>query len=186
MSAFAVVLLLVCVAAWLAVRGVRPSARIYLHFACVLNATLAASALAGIVLQAIGTITTTMAACFLMLAAFAGFRYPPKPTPAALILVIACVAGIWSAASGAMAPAALLQIFCQLVMFALARRGVVLLRRESIYLALAAVALLAASCVLLVEDVRALMVALLLFSSAGLLGTALALMVNSEVLVEKP
>ena len=54
-----------------------------------------------------------------------------------------------------MAPAVVLQVFCQFVMIALARRGVAPWRRKSIYLALAAAALLAASCSLLVEDTRA-------------------------------
>ena len=186
MSAFAAVLMLVAAASWLTARGARPSSRIYLHFACVLYVTLAASALAGIAPQAVGVIAATMATALLMLAAFASFRRAPKSLPAAAILAVTCIAGIWSAASGAMAPAVILQVVCQFVMIALARRGVASWHRESIYLALAAVALIAASCSLLVEDTRAFMVALLLFSAAGLQGTALALMVNSKILVEEP
>ena len=172
-------------ASWLTANGARPPSRLYLHFACVLYAALAAGALAGIAPQAVGAIATTLAAALLMLAAFASFRRAPKPLPAAAILAAACVAGIWSAASGAMALAVALQVFCQFVMVALARRGFAQWRRQSIHLALAAAALLAASCSLLVEDSRA-FVALLLFSAAGLLGTALSLARNSEIFVEKP
>ena len=184
MSAFAIVLALAAAASWLTANGARPSSRLYLHFACVLYAALAASALAGIAPQAVGTIATTMATALLMLAAFASFRRAPKPLPAAVILAAACVAGIWSAASGATAPAVVLQVFCQFVIVALARRGFAPWRRESIHLALAAASLLAASCSLLVEDMRAFM-ALLLFSAAGLLGTTLSLARNSEIFVEE-
>lgn len=184
MSAFAAVLALAAAASWMTANGARPSSRLYLHFACVLYAALAVSALIGIAPQAAGVIASTLAAALLMLAAFASLRRAAKPLPAAAILTMACAAGIWSAANGAVAPAVVLQVFCLFVMIALARRGIVAWRRESIHLALAAAALLAASCSLLVEDSRA-FVALLLFSAAGLLGTALALVRNSEILVEE-
>jgi len=181
-SAFAVVLALGSAAAWMTVKGARPASRLYLRFACVLYAALAASALAGIAPEAVAEIATTLATALLMLAAYTSFRGPARPLPAASVLAAACAAGIWSAASGAMAPAIVVQIICLFVMIALARRG--LWRRPSILLVLAAAALLAASCSLLVEDSQA-FVALLLFSAAGLLGTAVSLARNSEILVEQ-
>ena len=182
MSAFAVVLALGSAAAWMTAQGVRPASRLYLRFACVLYAALAASALAGIAPDAVAEIATTLATALLMLAAYASFRRAAKPLPAAAVLAAACIAGIWSAASGALAPAVVLQIFCLFVMIALARRGLAAWRRPNIHLALASVALLAASCSLLVENAS---VALLLFSTAGLLGTAISLARNSEILVEE-
>jgi hypothetical protein len=183
-SAFAAVLALAAAAAWLTAKGARPSSRLYLRFACVLYAALAASALANIAPQAVAVIATTLATALLMLAAYASFRRAAKPLPAASVLAMACVAGIWSAARGAMAPAVVLQVFCLFVMIALARRGLAAWRRPSIHLVLAAAALLAASCSLLVENSQA-FVALLLFSAAGLLGTTLSLVRASEIPVEE-
>ncbi|MGC9952905.1 MAG: hypothetical protein ABSD21_01310 [Rhizomicrobium sp.] len=182
MSAFAAVLALGAAAAWITAKGARPASRLYLRFACVLYAALAASALANIAQEAVAEIATTLATALLMLAAFANFRRVPKPLPAAIILAAASVAGIWSAASGAIAPSVFAQVICQFVMIALARRG--LGRRPSVHLALAAAALLAASCSLLANDPHAFM-ALLLFSAAGLLGTTLSLVRASEIPLEE-
>ena len=183
-SAFAAVLALGSAAARMTAKGARPASRLYLRFACVLYAALAASALAGIAPQAVAQIATTLVAALLMLAAYASFRRPARPLPAASVLAAASVAGIWSAASGAMAAAVVVQVFCLFVMIALAGPGLAAWRRPSIHLALAATALLAASCALLVENSQA-FVALPLFSAAGLLGTAISLARNSEVLIEQ-
>jgi hypothetical protein len=179
-SAFAVVLALAAAAAWMTAKGARPSSRLYLRFACVLYAALAASALAGVAPEAVAQVATTLAVALLTLAAYTSFRRKVRPLPAASVLAMACVSGIWSAASGAMAPAVVLQIFCLFVMIALARRG--LWRWRSIHLALATAALSAASCSLLVENA---FVALLLFSTAGLLGATLAVARVSEIPLEE-
>ena len=180
-SAFAAVLALAAAAAWMTAKGARSASRLYLRFACVLYAALAASALAGVAPEAVAEIATTLAVALLMLAAYASWRRAAKPLPAASVLTMACAGGIWSAASGAMAPAVVLQVCCLFVMIALAGRGSG--RRPGIRLALAAAALLAASCSLLAENSLA-FVALLLFSAAGLLGTALALARVSEIPLE--
>jgi len=180
MSAFAVVLAFGAAAAWMTAKGARPASRLYLRFACVLYAALAASALAGVAPEAVAEIATTLAIALLMLAAYASFRRAVRPLPAASVLAVACAGGIWSAASGAMAPAVVVQAVCLAVMIALAKRG--LWRRPSVHLALAAAALLAASCSLLVENG---FVALLLFSAAGLLGTTLSLVRVSEIPLEE-
>jgi len=181
-SAFSVVLAFGAAAAWMTAKGARPASRLYLRFACVLYAALAASALAGVAPEAVAEIATTLAIALLMLAAYASFRRAVRPLPAASVLAVACAGGIWSAASGVMAPAVVVQVVCLVVMIALAGRG--LWRRSSVHLASAAAALLAASCSLLVENALA-FVALLLFSAAGLLGTALSLARASEIPLEE-
>ncbi len=178
-SAFAAVLALSAAAAWMTAKGARPASRLYLRFACVFFVALAASAFAGVAPEAVALIATTLATALLMLAAAAGFRSAVKPPAAASVLALACAGGIWSAASGAMAPAVVLQVFCLLVMIALAVRE----RRSGLRLGLASAALLAAACSLLVENSLA-FVALLLFSAAGLLGTTLALARASEIPLE--
>jgi len=184
MIAFAAVLALGAAVGWIAAGGVRRSAQVYLRFACVLYATLAASAAFSIALDAVAPIATTLAIALLTLASFIGFRREINPGFGAIILAAACLAGIWSAATGVLAIAVLPQILCLIAVLAVARHGPAKPRGPGLYLALGCAALLAASCSLLAQDARA-AVALLLFSAAGLLGVAYALGRASHVFVEE-
>ncbi len=182
MSPFAVVLALAAAAAWIATDGARPVIRLYLRFACVLYAALAASTLSRIAPDAVAVMVATLAVALLSLAVFASLRRTPKPAFAAALLAGACAAGIWSAAIGVVALAVIPQVVCLVAVLVIARRG--LMRRPGVHLVFGAVALLAASCSLLAKDPHAFM-ALLLFSAAGLLGVVLALARGSKIPVEQ-
>ena len=184
MIAFAAVLALSAAAGWIAAGGVRRGAQVHLRFACVLYGTLAASATFSIAPDAVAPIATTLAVALLTMASFIGFRRAPVAAIAAIILALACLTGIWSAATGVRALAVIPQLLCLIAVLAVARRGPANLHGPGLYLVLGCVALLAASCSLLTLDARASM-ALLLFSAAGLLGVAYALARASHVLVEE-
>ena len=170
--------------AWIAANGVRRSAQLYLRFACVLYATLAGSAAFSIAPDAVAPIATTLAIALLTLASFIGFRRELHPRFGTIVLVVACLAGIWSAATGILVLAVLPQILCLVAVLAVARREPAILRAPSLYLALGGAALLAATCSLLALDSRA-SVALLLFSAAGLLGIVYALARASRAFVDQ-
>lgn len=182
MIAFAAVLALSALVAWIAAGGVRRSAQIYLRFACVLYATLAASAAFLIAPDAVAAIASTLAIALLTLASFIGFRREPNPVLGAIVLVTACVGGIWSAATGVAGLAVLPQILCLIAVLTVTRRGPAKLRGPGLYLALGCAALLAAACSLLVQEAH---VALLLFSAAGVLGVTYALARASHVFEER-
>ncbi|MBU6297317.1 MAG: hypothetical protein KGJ79_07830 [Alphaproteobacteria bacterium] len=182
MSAFAAVLALAAAAAWIATKGVRPVIRLYLRFACVLYAALAASVLLRVAPHAVAVMVATLAVALLTLAAFAGLRRTPKPGFAAMLLAGACAAGIWSAATGMIALAVVPQAVCLVAVLTIAHRAP--LRRPGLHLVLGAGALFAASCSLLAGDSCA-FIALLLFSAAGLLGVVLALARASEILIDQ-
>ena len=182
MIAFAAVLALAAAVGWLAAGGVRRSAQLYLRFACVLYATLAGSAAFSVAADAVAPIATTLAIALLTLASFIGFGRDPHPVLGAIILVTACVGGIWSAATGVSGLAVLPQILCLIAVLTVTRRRSANLRGPGLYLALGCAALLAATCSLLVQDAN---VALLLFSAAGLLGIVYALARASNVFVKE-
>jgi hypothetical protein len=180
MTAFTAVLALAAAAAWIAARGVAARIRIYLRFACVLYATLALAIATNIAPAA--QIVPPLAVAALAVGVSAMFRGKLEPAIAAVVLAGACLAGIWSAANGQSGPADVVQCLCLIAMFAAAKRGFTSARASAFYLAFAGMAFLAALCSRLADDTAS---ASLLFSAAGLLGTALAMARGSEFLVQQ-
>ena len=181
---FAAVLVLAAAAAWIVAAGARPLVRDNLRFAAALYAALAIGAALRIAPVAVAPIVTTLAAALLAFAVYASFRRPAKPAFAALVLAVCCIAGIASAYSGEAAFAIVPQLLCIFAMLGIARRGLMRLRAPSIQLACGGAALFAASCSLVSRDNNALM-ALLLFSAAGLLGVSLSVARISDTFVKR-
>lgn len=173
MIAFAAVLALAAAMAWIAAAGVPLRIRLYLRFACVLYAALAASAAANFAPTAASEIVAPLAVSSLAIAAYTTFRGMPSPLGASFVLAGACLAGLWSAANAHSTPADVIQSLCLIAMFGVAKRGVLRGQASSIYLALGALAFLAALCARLSGE-RTSFMAQLLFSAAGLLGLVLA------------
>jgi hypothetical protein len=177
MTAFALVLLLGAAAAWIAAGGAPVRAQAYLKLAAVLYAALALSQAAGIAAAAVADIAATLGSASLCVAAFSAFRRAPRPLTAFLVLLVATVAGIGAAATDWRVLASAPQVLSAVFTFVIARPG--LMKRPSVYLALAALSMLAASASSLAPGTAA-RAGLLLFAAAGVVGVALA----SDFLVE--
>jgi hypothetical protein len=180
MTAFALVLLLASAAGWIASHGVPARARLYLRFCTVLYAALAVSVMGELAARAVTDIVTTLGSATLCVAAFSAFRGSPGRITATAVLGLAALSGIAAAATGFGVLAAVPQVLSALFTFLIARQGLKEWRRASIYLALAAVSVLACAACQLVPGLIA-RVGVLLFAAAGLLGVAIA----SDVLVEQ-
>jgi hypothetical protein len=181
MIAFAAVLGLAAVAAFLLTGQAPPRARAMLRFCCALYGVLAASLAFSIAPVTVAPLVTTLTVMLLVLSLCESLRRHPPPALTALLAAAACIVGLLAAASAEMAWALMPQLLCLVFAMALVRRAVLALRAAGIYLLLAALSLLAAASALLAGDLR---VALPLFSSAGLLGFVLALSRGSETFVE--
>lgn len=127
---------------------------------------------------AVRDMVVTLGTAVLSVAAFAAFRKKPATLTATLVLALAALAGMASAATGFRLIATLPQVFGAAFTFLIARHG--LWRRASIYLSLAAVAMLfGAACAF--SPGAAAHAGILLFAAAELVGVATA----SDVLVEQ-
>jgi hypothetical protein len=177
MIAFALVLLLGAAAAWIAAGGAPVRTQAYLRLAAVLYAALAVAEGARLAPVAVTDIAATLGAASLCVAAFSAFRRAPRPLTAFLVLLLAAAAGISAALTDWRAMAAAPQLLSAIVTFAIARPG--LMKRPSLYLALASLAMLAAAAAALAPGTAA-RAGLLLFAAAGVVGVALA----SNLLVE--
>lgn len=183
-AAFAAVLLFATVAAWLIAAGVRVQARGYLRLAAVLDAGLAVSVGTGIAPAAIAPLTGTLATVLMALAVHTSFRRSVRPAFSGLLLAVACCCAIGAAYSGEALPALAPQFAAVLAMLVIARRGLARLRAPSILLAAASLSRFAGMCALVATDDRA-MVAVMLFSAAGLLGVTLAVARISDTFVKR-
>lgn len=177
MTAFALVLLLGAVAAWIAAGGAPLRTRAYLRLAAVLYAALAISEATNMAAAAVTDIASTLGSAVLCVAAVSAFRRAPHPLTASLFLLIAAICGIGAAATDWRVLAAPPQVISAIVTFIVARPG--LWKRPSLYLALAALCLLGVAASELAPGTVA-RAGLLLFAAAGVLGVALA----SDVLIE--
>jgi len=171
MLAFAIVLVLGAAAAWIAAGDAGVQARSYLRLAAVLDAALALSAAIALATPAVAAIVLTLVAPLLAAAAWTRFRRSLHPVLTSLPLSAACIMGIVAAATGATVLSAVPQVIAVAALGAVARLAV--WRRARIYLVLGAVSLLGAAACALGEGAIA-QIGVLLFSSAGLLGVALA------------
>jgi hypothetical protein len=187
--AFAIVLACSAILTALLAGRARPSSRDYLRFAAALY--LAFALCGGISLgfpnattlvfsDAVMLVISALAPVTLTFALFATFEHPPSPVIAAIFLAMACLAGIAAAAGGtpvlSLAPLAA----SVLVMLALCARHWRVEKRATAHAFLSACCLLcgAAAALNAGESGRT---ALMLFSSAALLGFALALARRSGV-----
>lgn len=181
MAAFAAVLGLAGIAAFLLAHEVPKRARVLMRFCGALYGALAASLLFSIAPLEVAPIVTTLVAALLTLAVFEAVRRAPPAGVAALLSAVAGIAGMAAAASGMTVIAIVPQFLALSFALALSRRALFAWRAVGLYLALGALSLMAAGLSLLAADFR---LALPLFASAGLLGFVLALAKSSELLVE--
>lgn len=170
MSAFAIVLVLGAAAAWMATTDTRGEVKAHVRAAALLYAVLALSVALGIAPATVAEIVAAPASALLCLAAYAAFRVPAGVFAVAAALSLAALTGIASVVSGVTFLAMIAQFVAATVMLVLARRR----GRPGIYLALAAASLIGAAVSMLVEGIPA-RVGVLLFSTAALVGTAVAI-----------
>lgn len=180
----ALVLLVAAVMAWWLALGARRTARLYVRLAAALEAALAIAAGTNLAPLVLAPLTVALSAVLLAFAAHASFRRPASPLFAGIGLTVGCAAGLAAAFTGATLPAVAPQSIAIVAMLMVARRGLRRLSAPSIELAAGALALLAAAASLLATTPDAL-VALLLFSAAGLLGVALAVARISDTFVKR-
>jgi hypothetical protein len=171
MTAFALVLLLGAAAAWIAAGGAPARTEPYLRLAAVLYGALAISEGAGIAAAAVTDIVVTLGSAVLCVAAYSAFRRAPSTPTATLILIIAAICGVGAAATDWRLMAAAPQVLSALFTFAIARRG--LWRRPDLYLALAALCMIAAAASELAPGAQA-RAGLLLFAAASVIGVGIA------------
>ena len=189
--AFSIVLGCSAILAAMIVGRARPSSRDYLHFAAALYLALAlctAFAAADTSAAALGfsgavtLVVFTLAPTSLSFALFARFEHPPSGWIVGISLVLACASGIAAAASGervlALAPLSV----SVLAMFALCLRRWRIEKRAASYAFLSACCLVCAAAAALTNGDGS-RTALVLFSSAALLGFGLALARRSRVAV---
>lgn len=189
--AFAAVLACSAIFAALLASRARPASRDYLRFAAALYLALALCAGISAVLpnattlvfsDAVMLVISALAPVALAFALFASFEHPPSAIVTAILLVLACLAGIAAAASGtpvlSLAPLAA----SALVMFALCARHWRTRKRTTAHAFLSACCLVCGAAASLNGGASG-QAALLLFSSAALLGFALALARRSRVAV---
>jgi hypothetical protein len=189
--AFAVVL--GCSAVLAALLGIRmrPAARDYLRFAAVLYVALALCDGLAIVMpgatvltfaDAVMLVVCALAPVALGFALFAAFEHPPSPAIAAVLLVLATLAGIAAAATGTPVLALSPLAASVLTMLALCARHWRNDKRAASHAFLSACCLFCGAAATLSGGSLG-RTALELFSSAALLGFALALVRRSRVAV---
>lgn len=180
----AILLLLAAPAAWLLAAGARHEARGYLRMAAALQAALAVAAAFDLSAMILAPLTAGLSAVLLAFAVQTSFRRPVGTVFSSLALTASCLAGIGASFSGELLPALLPQLAAVAVMLFIARRGLRRLSAPGIQLTAGALALLAAACSMLAKGEAALP-ALLMFSTAGLLGIALAVARISDTFVQR-
>jgi hypothetical protein len=170
--AFALVLGLAALLAIMVGARARPAARDYLAFAAALYGALAVAALAAAVQSSARPFATAvtlaiaaLAPCALMLALAAAFEKPPRAWWSLPVLVLSAAAGIYAAATDAVFVVFAPLFACLCVMLALAARRARFAKADALHAVLSAFCLLAAASAFMTGA---------LFSSAGLMGAALA------------
>jgi hypothetical protein len=171
--AAALLLLSSTVAAWFVAATARPAARVQLRFAAMLLAACGVAAvLTPVAAPAVSLLVLPIAAAVLALAAHAGFEHPVAPALASLALATVSICGIIGAATGLALFALASAMLGTLALLVLSVRRLERARMAAAQGGLAALCLLAAQSLYVLEHVS---VPFLLFLSAGVLGAALAL-----------
>jgi hypothetical protein len=191
--AFAIVLGCSAILAALLGSRMRPAARDYLRFAAVLYVALALCDGLAIVMpdatiltfaDAVMLVVCALAPVALGFALFAAFEHPPSPIIAAILLVLAALAGIAAAATGTPVLALSPLAASVLTMLALCARRWRNDKRAASHAFLSACCLFCGAAATLSGGAAG-RTALELFSSVALLGFALALVRRSRAQVVK-
>jgi hypothetical protein len=192
--AFASVLALSAILAAILVSRARGEARRYVQFACALYGALAladlfataeATAQAQMLTASVALIVMSLAPVALALAFAVSFEGPPPAVMAAVALVLACLAGVASAMTGAqfIAMAVLFASVCAILTFAVRRWRAA--SSSAIQTLVCGFALLGGAAADMTHGLEA-QTSLALFSAAALLGAALACAKRSNLAVEEP
>lgn len=202
-SLAACVLALAAAATVVLASGTRATVRLYLHLAAALSVTLALATLLSIAPRTVSWIVLPVISAALALAAKAGFRYPVPVWFATALLLLFAVVGTWVAFGGPVWFAVLPALAATVAMLVIARRGLLAGRGASILLAAGAAALSAALLAVAAETLMTgpywlgsvalgdmagsvTLTAPILFCTAGLLGSALAVARICDTLVLTP
>jgi hypothetical protein len=175
--AFALVLGLAALLAIMVGARARPAARDYLAFAAALYGALAIADLAAAIhgsarpfATAVTLAIAALAPSALVLALAAAFERPPRAWWSLPVLVLSAAAGIYAAATDAVFVVFAPLFACLCVMLALAARRARYAKADALHAVLSAFCLLAAASAFMTGGLNA----FALFSSAGLMGAALA------------
>jgi len=168
---------------WLLAPGSRPAARVQLRFAAVLFAACAIAAVAmPAASAAVVLLVLPIAVAVLALAVRAGFEHPLGATPASVLLGLASLCGIASAATGLALFAFGAALLANTMLLLVCVRQFDAMRTASVQGALSALCLLAAQSVLVLDRAGT---AFLLFAATGLCGVTLALS-RLDIAAKKP
>jgi hypothetical protein len=181
---FSAVLAFAAAAAAILSAGARPHVRPYVRIAATAFAALAFAALSGIAPVAVAPIAGALGTPALALAVYSSFRRPVRRIGGVGTLAVCAAFGVGAAFGAEMRVSAVTQLLAVLAMLLIARRGLMRLRAPSILLAAGSLSLLSAASALVSKDAAA-FPALLLFSSAGLLGVSLAVARISDTFVRR-
>ena len=182
MSIVALGLVGASLAAWIVSAATPFSVRAYIRFACALYATLAVAVMAdGALGDAVTMIVSAVAPMMLALAALAAFRAKSPATLAAIVLALACVAGMLAAATGVAAFAFAPLGLGVIAMIAASLRRIGDAPAAALQLFASALSFFAGAAAGAAGSLPALMI----FSAVGLFGAALALTKASAAAVEE-
>lgn len=158
---------------WFVAAAARASVRIHLRFACVMFAAVAAAcAIMADLGNEVALIAGGTAVPVLALAALAASERPTRPGPAAFILMLSCLAGLASAATGFTSLSLAPMTLAAFAVFIVSARRFSPERKSSLQGMASALAFVAAALSFALEGAKP---GYLLFASAGLLGLTLAL-----------
>jgi hypothetical protein len=185
MIAFAAMLLAACCAGWIMVAGISPAARAYARFAFSLYAALAlAAGIDSRLADSVALIVSAVAPLLFVLALADVVKRPIASAFASLALGTACLAGMIAAATGVAALALGPLLLSVVAMIAVVLRDWRSDRSATIQAAVSAGALLAGASAFAAGGSLA-RATLCAFTSAGLLGAALAMNRRSHGVVEQ-
>lgn len=188
---FALVLVLAAAVAWVLAARTRAQGRLYVRFSCALYVALAIAGLVpetgeaiGEFARAVALVVCVLAPCALSLALVGLFARAVPPLLAGLFLPLACLGGLGAAATDQTAFGFVPLVLACVAAFIASLRAWRQFGAAAFQGAASAVAFLCAASSLLAngEPARA---ALDLFSAAGLIGSALALVRGSDPRVDK-
>ena len=185
MIAFAAMLLAACCAGWIMVAGVPRAARAYARFAFSLYAAMAlAAGIDARLADSVGLIVSSVAPLLFVLALADGVKRPVASAFASFALGTVCLAGMIAAATGVAALALGPLLLSVVAMIAVVLRDWRSDRNATVQAAMSAGALLAGASAFAAGGGLAL-ATLCAFTSAGILGAALAMNRRSNCVVEQ-
>lgn len=178
-----VILTAAAILAWRLSFGTRLPVRLHLRMATVLMASFGVAAMFDLAPGGVLPIASGLAAAFLSLAVYSSFRRPASRLSTIGMVTISGLGGVTAAVTGLPLFSTAPQCLCLLVVFSVARRGLMHMRAPSIQLTVGAVAWLAALSTQAVAN-RSALTGECLFLATGLLGLALAVARISDTFVK--